>query len=224
MNLVDQGTAFAQDLAGGYVSIATIAPPASGAGFFRLVIKFAALNVAHVLVIQEAQGGVSWTYTAANAQSGAVVEIEVSLASTEQAWAVSARDTSGLSTTAAWTWHLYQLDLVSLAVEVADPPVLVSLPSSPTQSTGYVVTRDPAGVATAHQTCEFRLVTPPSGAGHSYKTSKFPATSDADGLLQVALMRGTSYQGRRGTGPWELFTTGNTATYALPILLGEPDS
>lgn len=226
MQLVANGTATAQDIGAGYVVVRTIAPPSSGCGTYRLVVKLTGLNAGHAIVVREKQGA-SWLSNVSAlppGQTGQVVEIEVSLNSTEAGWEVAVTDSSGLSTAAAWSWFLYQTDLVSAAVEVSDPAVVVVPPTDPAQTTAYVVTRNHAGVATAAQTCWFRLVTPPAGAGNSYAGLKFSATSDADGLLQVALMRGAKYVGRRGSGPWMLFTTPAATTYALPILLGQPDA
>jgi hypothetical protein len=154
-----------------------------------------------------------------------VIEVELTLDTSEAAVVVSLEDEAGVTTAAAWSWYLFEIDLIRTNTAVDDPPVFVSPAADPDQTTAYVVTRDHAGDPVAGATCQFRLLKPPAGDGNSYSLSAFTATSDADGLLQTPLLRGAKYQGRRGAGDWVLFHTGDDDnTYALPILLGEPDT
>jgi hypothetical protein len=77
------------------------------------------------------------------------------------------------------------------------------------------------GTPEAGVVLSFTLVDAPDGDGASYDSAEFTATSGGDGVATVTLLRGAQYKGRRGTGPWTLFTTPDAATFDLPQLNGQ---
>jgi hypothetical protein len=98
------------------------------------------------------------------------------------------------------------------------PAVSITPPVDAAQTTAYCTTRDGKGAAVGGISLSFRLVDP-TGSVDAWDRSTFTATSDGSGLLQVALVKSSSYEGRRGTGPWVPFTTGSASTYQLPEIL-----
>lgn len=226
MKLIAKGTMSGQDLSSGFVALTTLPPPAEGGALYRVMIKLSALDAAHALSVRESQDELNWTYENAgtNGLTSEIVELETPVSGGESPVLVSIQDAAGLSTQVALSWFVYQIDLINQPVAIDPDTPVITPPDSPGQTTGYVVTREPAGVAQANQQCQFRLIRPPPGDGNSYELSKFTATSDNAGLLQVALLRDSVYEGRRGTGQWVRFVTPDAPTCALPILLGEADS
>jgi len=97
--------------------------------------------------------------------------------------------------------------------------VTITPAAAPNQTTGYLTTRDASGNPAAGVTLTFQLINPQQ-ATDSFDQSPFTATSDANALLQVALLQSSQYQARVGTGPWVTFTTGTASTYELPEVLG----
>jgi len=102
------------------------------------------------------------------------------------------------------------------SVDVEMDIVSITPASDPAQSNAYATTRDGKGNVQATQTIDFWLKKPPSGSGQSYNYGKFSATSDVNGLLQVALIRLATYAARRGNGKEIIFVVDDTSTYALP--------
>ena len=100
--------------------------------------------------------------------------------------------------------------------------IAISAPADPEQTTAYTVTRDGKGQVKPGVTLTFRLVDPAGNSGGAFDRRNFTATSDAVGLLQVALMKNSSYQQKHEKGEWSApFTTGNAGTFALPEILSE---
>ncbi|HEX8911072.1 MAG TPA: hypothetical protein VF796_01850, partial [Humisphaera sp.] len=86
--------------------------------------------------------------------------------------------------------------------------------------TAYTTLRDGRGDPVSGATMFFRLKAP-AGTADSYERVDFAATSDADGLVQVPVLKASDYEARRGTrGDWTAFTTGTDDTYELPRTLG----
>jgi hypothetical protein len=99
--------------------------------------------------------------------------------------------------------------------------VAIAGAADPSQTNAYVYTYDAHGDLEASVTLSFALVTPPTTPDNSAHTATaFTATSDANGLLTVALMRQAVYRARRGSGMYVEFTTADAVTYALPQVLG----
>ena len=108
-----------------------------------------------------------------------------------------------------------------------EPSVVTPAPD-PARTNAFLTTYDAQGAKQGGVTVEFMLVDPTpgaSGAGASYPRVVFSAMSDEQALLQVTLKRGATYKGRRDKGEWHEFTTTtDTATYALPVILGRPSA
>ncbi len=108
-------------------------------------------------------------------------------------------------------------------VNVAMTAVTVAPAADPTQCNAYVVTYDGQGTVQPNVGIRFDLVSVPSAwTGKSFSSDYFTETSDADGLLVVALMRLATYKARRGANAAVTFTVPDAATYVLPEVLGSP--
>lgn len=224
MQLVSSGSASAQDISAGYVTVATVAAPASGSTLYRLVVRVTGLDAAHSLLLRETQGAAQYVFgPLANGATTEVVEEELALDEGEGDVAVALTD--GVSVAAAWSWHLYKLDLLSEPIAAPEGTSPASPPDDPGQTTGYLVTRDGHGEPAVGITVDFRLVAAPATTttGSAYPRARWTETSGAGGLLEATLVRGATYEARRGTGEWVLFTaSADEATFELPILLGQP--
>lgn len=99
--------------------------------------------------------------------------------------------------------------------------VSISPPADPAQTTGYLTTYDGQGNVAPETEITFWLMAIDAD-GRSYSVRNFTATSDANGLLEVALVREAKYRARRdATSPIEVeFTTPDEPTYELPTILG----
>ncbi len=96
--------------------------------------------------------------------------------------------------------------------------------ADPDRTIARTVTRDTAGAEQPGVTIAFRLTEPPDGdTGNSYAGEKKEVTSDADGLLQVSLLKNAWYVGRRGQGEEVAFLTGAADAFTLPNLPSRPD-
>ena len=88
---------------------------------------------------------------------------------------------------------------------------------------GWITTRVPergSGTPVAGRTVYFRLIDP-LGEVDAYDRVDFTATSDADGLVTQAFVRGGAYEARLDVkGAWTPFVAGFGSTFALPQTLG----
>lgn len=128
----------------------------------------------------------------------------------------------------AITKHGYTFDQdppVTLVVDGNETPTYsmtaqtIPAPAAPEQTNAYLTTRDGTGAAKAGVTLKFRLVNP-DGTVDAYERVNFTATSDVNGLLQVALKKSSQYEAKLDRGEWIPFTTGSDSTFALPEVLG----
>ena len=97
--------------------------------------------------------------------------------------------------------------------------VVISAPTAPNTTMGYLTTRDGQGNAVPSKTIVFELINPGTGVD-SWDQNPFTATSNTSGLLEVQLVQNSQYQGQTPNGDWIPFTTGTGATYELPEILG----
>lgn len=111
--------------------------------------------------------------------------------------------------------------IYQLHVTPTNQPI-VAIPASVVSgfTQAYVYCRDGRGLLTSGVRIEFQCVAPP--ATDSFSTAVFDILSGPFGVLTVLLTQSTTYQARRGLGPWVSFTTGTDSTFALPQILGTP--
>lgn len=106
-------------------------------------------------------------------------------------------------------------------------PAEITPSGNASQSTAYLTTYDGKGNTQASVVITFRLEAlsaedagmAPFG-GDVAGGGEFTATSDANGLLTVLLIRNATYRARRGHGDEVEFTVPNASTYELPVILG----
>ena len=115
-----------------------------------------------------------------------------------------------------------QILLANDYVATPAPAVVIPAQADPTLCTGYLTTYDAQGAILAHAGVQFKLVSVPNASGGSYETV-FSASSDANGLLAVALIQGAMYLANRqgsmvGRQVRVLVPTGVT-DFALPTIL-----
>jgi len=92
--------------------------------------------------------------------------------------------------------------------------------TEPNQSVGYLTTFDGSGNIAPSVSLKFRLVQDDGTVGESSTSKEFTATSDADGLLQVPLIRGGTYRISRGIGRRVSVTVPDADSFELPEILG----
>jgi hypothetical protein len=101
--------------------------------------------------------------------------------------------------------------------------VAVSPAADPAQTTGFLTTRDGSGNPQGNVTILFRLVGPVGATGTAFDGRDFSATSDGNGLLQVALMQSKHYKARHAAkvnSEWvDIPNTGTASTFQLPEIL-----
>lgn len=133
----------------------------------------------------------------------------------------------------AWTVAItragYTFGGATLTVDGADvsktytmDAVVIAPPAQPGQTTGYLTTCDAQGNPVAGKVVHFRLREAGGLAGGSYPRDVFSATSGANGLLEVTLMQGATYEAWRDRvkGQATVFQTGSETTFQLPEVLG----
>lgn len=114
------------------------------------------------------------------------------------------------------------------AATITGTAVVIPVPSDPSQTTGYLDTRDAHGALLGNVTVTFALLGAPGS--DSFPRDIFTATSDADtGRLTVLLQKGAQYRAFRGTTTttpepsWVRFTVPADAgdTFHIPQILGK---
>ncbi len=99
----------------------------------------------------------------------------------------------------------------------------VVIPSAdPELTTAYITIRDSAGDPVPDQELVVQLVEPTEASGAGWRRNRVSATTDENGLAQLALLRGATYEisiGGRVTTPGQ-FTTSDSETYAIAAQLG----
>lgn len=100
----------------------------------------------------------------------------------------------------------------------------VTPPDSPTLCTLAVLCVDTEGAAEADVTVEAKLVEiPSSGTGVAYTAVKQSATSGADGVATLTLVRLAKYLVKRGTSiEWTEFTVPDAGTAEMTSFIGSP--
>jgi len=101
--------------------------------------------------------------------------------------------------------------------------VSISTPADPALTAAYIYTYDAQGAVAGSTVITFKLEDGDGTTARSFNNTPFTATSNAiTGLMQLNLVKSTSYSARRGNGEWVDFTTSTASTYALPEVLGTP--
>ena len=110
-----------------------------------------------------------------------------------------------------------------LAEQVPTGPVIVVPAPGAGQTTAWAMCYDSAGVVEEGVSISVKLVSATSG-GSAYDKAAITATSDAAGLVSLAIPRGADlrFSARRGSGPWTAFSGVDAETLELPALLGNP--
>lgn len=100
--------------------------------------------------------------------------------------------------------------------------VSVSAPSDPALCTAYLTTLDTTSqTATAGVVLNFQIVKGPGTSGYSPTDDLVSGTSDANGLLQVELLKGATYEVRRlPSNRKATVVIPDASTYLLPEILG----
>ena len=109
-----------------------------------------------------------------------------------------------------------------LAEQVPTGPVVVIPAPAAGQTTAWTMCYDETGEAEEGVSVSVKLIAA-TGSG-AYDKAFITATSEASGLVSLAIPRGAGLQfsARRGTGPWTAFSGVDAETLALPALLGMP--
>ena len=100
--------------------------------------------------------------------------------------------------------------------------VVITPSADPELTTAYLTIRDSQGAVVPDQEVIFQLFDPADQDGAGWRRNRVTATSDANGLVQVELVRSSQYQlsiGGRSTNPGT-FTTGAESTHAIEEQLG----
>ncbi len=100
----------------------------------------------------------------------------------------------------------------------------LAVPDAPTYTTAYLTTYDQAGNTEAGVKITIQLTAAPGAeAGQSFDDAGADYYSNASGYLEIRLLRNATYTAKRGDSTTETsFTTTDTDTYALPVILGHP--
>jgi hypothetical protein len=106
-------------------------------------------------------------------------------------------------------------------VTITGSATVITLPPDPSQTMAFTITRDGRGTALGSQTLTFRLVQPAGDFG-SFERKEFDVVSDTNGLLQVPLLKSSSYEFKHKLrGKWLLVPdTGTGDSFPLPELVG----
>ncbi|MGE5609173.1 MAG: hypothetical protein ACM359_07955 [Bacillota bacterium] len=127
-----------------------------------------------------------------------------------------------------YTGHSTMVEIHSEPADQIFPAVIVplaaiSLPPEPGQCTAYLTTYDAVGNAQSGVEIEVRLVSPPAGSiAESFSAKPWTVASDAQGLVQVMLLKNAAYQARRGAGEWHLLKTDRRDSIPMPTVLSHP--
>lgn len=127
-----------------------------------------------------------------------------------------------------YTGHSTTVEIHSEPADQAFPGIItplavISLPPEPGQCIAYLTTYDAVGNVQSGVDIEVRLVSPPAGSiAESFSAKPWTVTSDAQGLVQVTLLKNAAYQARRGSGEWHLLKTDNRDSVPMPTVLSHP--
>jgi hypothetical protein len=94
--------------------------------------------------------------------------------------------------------------------------------ASPDQTVGYLTTYDSQGNVDGGVTITFKMIQGPGDDAQAFDGDEFTEVSDAvTGLLQVDMVKGATYQGRRDDGAWvDIHASTEDDTFELPEILG----
>lgn len=99
--------------------------------------------------------------------------------------------------------------------------VSISAPANPAMTTAYLNVYDISGALLANETFTYQQTTAPTGTGTSFEPDSGTATSDGNGLLQIAMYKGSYYDITRPSGPTATVEIPSDAgsTYELPNMI-----
>lgn len=97
----------------------------------------------------------------------------------------------------------------------------ISAPANPAMTTAYLNVYDIDGSLLANETFTYQQTTAPTGTGTSFEPDSGTATSDANGLLQIAMYKDSYYDITRPSGPTATVEIPSDAgdTYELPNMI-----
>lgn len=127
--VVDSGSASAQDISGGYVTVTTVPAPSDGATTYTLEIRLTGLHASHSLYTSETHDGTAYEDgPKANGLTTDIVQMTIRTSADEGSVLVRIKDGAGLSTAASWTWVLYEdaLARIRATATTVSSPVDVS--------------------------------------------------------------------------------------------------
>lgn len=101
-------------------------------------------------------------------------------------------------------------------------PVSIPAPASNLKTTAYATIYDSNGDPHPDQSIEFEVVRSTGTGGRGYDATPVSVTSDANGEIQIELLKGTRYRVRY-LGKTREFTTGVESTYAIAEFVGGPE-
>jgi hypothetical protein len=110
---------------------------------------------------------------------------------------------------------------IAYALTLAVPPSSVTPPTC----LAYLTTLDGTGAIESGVQIQFQFVSDDAAAGISTDTSIITATSvgTSPNNLAQQLRQNSTYQARRGSQiTWVKFTTGNSSTFQIPEIIGQP--